>query len=387
MQIRPFELERYFATYEFTVERLLSASDCESLSLAELLVEADDEARAMWESLSLGYTESQGHPVLRAEVADLYEAIRPEEVLVAAPEEAIFIAMNSLLQPGDHVIVVHPAYQSLYSLAEALGCRVTRWPLAQEGDGWHLDMAYLDDHLTRDTKLIVINFPHNPTGHIISHDEHDHIVAKAQACGAYIFSDEMYRMLEMDPAQRLPSLCDLYVRGITLSGLSKAYGLPGLRIGWLATHDAALMRQFVTWHDYTTICNSAPSEVLGIIALRAGHALLGRSLDLVRSNLRVATAYFGQREAFFRWLPPMGGSVAFPGWQVAGVSVSDFCRGALESQSLMIVPGGAFDFTGEHFRVGLGRADFAAALGKLEAYLADLASSSQAGQRSGSVSS
>ena len=387
MQIQPFTLERYFATYEFKAEALLSASDCESLTLAELLALADDETRLMWEGLRLGYTESQGHPALRDEVTRLYGTIVPEDVLIAAPEEAIFIAMHALLEPGDHVIVLDPAYQSLYALAERLGCRVTRWPLAQEGTGWHLDTAFLDDHLMRDTKLIVINFPHNPTGHIISRDELDHIVAKAQSCGAYIFSDEMYRMLEVDPAQRLPSVCDLCVRGIALSGLSKAYGLPGLRIGWLATRDASLMERFIIWHDYTTICNGAPSELLAIMALRAGPSILDRNRGLLRDNLRLAEAYFSQRQAFFDWLPPLGGSVAFPKWLHAGASVQDFCRGALESQSLMIVPGDAFDFPGAHFRVGLGRADFAAALGKLEAYLSDLASSSQAGQRNGSVNS
>jgi aspartate/methionine/tyrosine aminotransferase len=387
MEIQPFALERSFAAHEFRAEALLSASDCESLALVELLALADDETRRMWEALRFGYTESQGNPALRAEVTRLYATIAPGDVLVAAPEEAIFLAMHALLKPGDHVIVVHPAYQSLYALAEHLGCRVTRWPLVQEGSGWRLDMDFLDEHLTRDTKLIVINFPHNPTGHIIARDGLDHIIAAAQARGAHIFSDEMYRLLEVDTAQRLPPVCDLYDRGITLAGLSKAYGLPGLRIGWLATHDVRLMERCIAWHDYTTICNSAPSELLAIMALRAGPAILDRNRELLRDNLRLAEAYFGQRKAFFDWLPPLGGSVAFAKWLHTGISVQDFCRSALESHSLMIVSGETFEYPGAHFRVGLGRADFAAALGKLEAYLTDLASASQAGQRKGSANS
>ena len=148
MQIQPFELERYFAKYEFNVEHLLSASDCESLSLSDLLALADEETRRMWEMLSLGYTDSQGNATLRAEIASLYETTQAGDVLVAAPEEAIFIAMNALLREGDHVIVAYPAYQSLYAIAEGLGCRVTRWPLEQRGDGWFLDPGFLDDHLT-----------------------------------------------------------------------------------------------------------------------------------------------------------------------------------------------------------------------------------------------
>src|SRR5512136_914699 len=129
MQITPFKLERYFAQYEFKVKYLLSPSDCESLSMAELLQRADPDSLALWNELRLGYTESPGHPVLRAEVARLYQTIAPDDVMIAAPEEAIFVAMHTLLRPGDHVVSIFPAYQSLYELARALGCQVTPWML------------------------------------------------------------------------------------------------------------------------------------------------------------------------------------------------------------------------------------------------------------------
>ena len=133
MQITDFKLERYFAEHEFKVRYLLSASDCEALALDELLGMADARTLALWHGLKLSYTESQGHPQLRSEVAGLYQAVRPEDVLIAAPEELIFIAMNALLRPGDHVIATFPGYQSLYAIAEALGCSVTRWPLEVRG--------------------------------------------------------------------------------------------------------------------------------------------------------------------------------------------------------------------------------------------------------------
>ena len=237
MQITDFKLERYFAAYEFKVRYLLSASDCEALTLAELLAMADPATLDLWRDLSLGYTESQGHPLLREEVARLYSGIAPDETLIAAPEELIFIAMNVLLAPGDHVIATFPGYQSLYEVAGALGAAVTRWALTPSASGWQLDLAALERSITPRTRLLVINFPHNPTGHLPTAAELDAIIALARRHNLHIFSDEMYRLLEYDPAERLPSVADLYERGIALSGLSKSFALPGLRIGWLASHD------------------------------------------------------------------------------------------------------------------------------------------------------
>jgi aspartate/methionine/tyrosine aminotransferase len=368
MQVAPFALERFFAEHEFNVDHVLSASDCETLGLNDLLALADDETRVLWDHLRLGYTESPGHPLLRAEVARSYSAIRPENVLIAAPEEAIFIAMHALLSPGDQVIVTYPGYQSLYAIAEALGCRVTRWPLHFNGAVWALDLDFLRDEIGPDTRLIVINFPHNPTGQLIARAELEAIVALAREHSIHLFSDEMYRLLEPDARVRLPAVCDLYENGVTLSGLSKAYGLPGLRIGWLATQDAALLSRCLALHDYTTICNSAPSEILGIIALRAADKIVGRNLEIIRRNVAHAQVFFNGRDDLFGWAPPQAGSIAFPRWLGSG-SVEAFCRDVLKSERVLIVPGSLFDFEGNHFRVGLGRADFPQALARLGAYL------------------
>ncbi len=238
MQIDDFKLERYFAAHEFRVRHLLSASDCEALALEEVLKLADDETLALWHDLKLSYTESQGHPLLRSEVAGLHRAIGPEDVLIAAPEELIFIAMNALLRPGDHVIATYPGYQSLYAIAEALGCAVTRWPLAVRDGRWRLDLDGLADQIRPETRLLVVNFPHNPTGYLPDRSELDAIIELARRHGLHVFSDEMYRLLEYDAATRLPPVADLYERGISLSGLSKSFALPGLRIGWLAMRDA-----------------------------------------------------------------------------------------------------------------------------------------------------
>ena len=368
MQITDFKLERYFAAYEFKVRYLLSASDCEALTLAELLAMADPATLDLWRDLSLGYTESQGHPLLREEVARLYSGIAPDETLIATPEELIFIAMNVLLAPGDHVIATFPGYQSLYEVAGALGATVTRWALTPGASGWQLDLAALERSITPRTRLLVINFPHNPTGHLPTAAELDAIIALARRHSLHIFSDEMYRLLEYDPADRLPSVADLYERGIALSGLSKSFALPGLRIGWLATHDRDFLARAAAFKDYTTICSSAPSEVLGIMALRSRERIVARNLAIIRANLALAEQFFAAHSGAFRWLPPRAGSVAFP-QLIGSTPAADFCRDVLDAKSLMILPGDVFDFGGNHVRIGLGRRNFGEALGVLGEHL------------------
>ncbi len=368
MQINSFKLERYFAQYEFKAKYLLSPSDCESLSMAELLRLADPDSLALWNELRLSYTESPGHPALRTEVSRLYQTITADDVMIAAPEEAIFIAMHTLLKPGDHVVCVFPAYQSLYELARAIGCDVTLWTFELGADGWRLDPDQLECALTEHTQLLVLNLPHNPTGFLPSRQELDSIVKLARKCGLYIVCDEMYRLLEYDPARRLPPMCDLYEKGISLSGLSKTFALPGLRLGWLATQERALLERWLALKDYTTICNSAPGEVLGIMALRAKETIVARNLGIIRENLKIADQFFAGQADRFVWIEPQAGSIAFPRW-VGGTSVEQFCQGVLEQQGVMIVPGSIFEFPGNHFRLGLGRVNFAQALECVSDYL------------------
>ena len=367
MTLHPFKLERYFAKYEFKVRYLLSSSDCESLSMDELVQMAAPESLELWKGLKLGYTESPGHPLLRSEVAKLYDHIAPDNVIIAAPEEAIFIAMQTLLVPDDHVIAVSPAYQSLYEVARSIGCEVTSWKLEPGADGWHLDLKQLERSLTRRTRLLVLNFPHNPTGHTLSCREFVAVVELARKHDLYIFSDEMYRLLEWDPAFRVPSVCDAYEKGISLSGLSKSFALPGLRIGWLTTQETTLVARWLAFKDYTTICNSAPSEILGIIALQSKEKILNRNRDIIRKNIVVADRFFNEHRHRFKWIPPKAGSVGFPQWLGEG-TVEQLCQELLDQQGIMIVPGSLLEFSGNHFRIGLGRKNFGEAIRLVDAY-------------------
>jgi aspartate/methionine/tyrosine aminotransferase len=363
MQIQPFQLERFFARHEFSARSLLSSSDCESLAVQDLLTLADDEMRGLWGSLRLGYTESAGHPLLRAEIGGLYTHIPPAGVLCAAPEEAIFIAMNQLLRAGDRVVVVWPAYQSLFAVAQAIGCEVTPWPIQVEEGRWRVDLDQLKAILPG-ARLLVLNFPHNPTGFLPERALFEAVIELAEREGVLVFSDEMYRLLEYDLDTRLPAACDLSAHAISLSGLSKSFGLPGLRTGWLACQDASLMAGFQAFKDYTTICASAPGEILSIIALRARAPILARCREIVLRNLGLAAEFFTARPDLFAWLPPDGGSVAFPAW-LGSELVEAFCAAAVEQHGLMIVPSVEFGVPGNHFRVGLGRQDFPDALGIL----------------------
>jgi aspartate/methionine/tyrosine aminotransferase len=368
MQIEDFALERYFARHEFKSRFLLSASDCDSLSQRELLALADEEILPLWEDLRLGYTESAGHPLLRAEIANLYSRCEMEHVLTAVPEEAIFLFMHALLQPGDRVVAMWPAYQSLYAIARSIGCTVERWPVVLINGKWCLDLDLLGT-LLPGARLLIVNFPHNPTGFLPTQAEFEQIAALAARHGVYLFSDEMYRLLERDPSQRLPAACDLSHQAVSLSGLSKAFGLPGLRIGWLATRDESLLAVCQRLKDYTTICGSAPAEILAIIALRARETITGRCLGIVRRNQAEMDAF---QEAFpgkIEWIPPLAGSTAYPCW-TGPETVDILCRKALEQQGLMIVPGSLFDDPGSHFRVGLGRKNFIPALRALSNLIA-----------------
>jgi aspartate/methionine/tyrosine aminotransferase len=372
MHINPFQLERYFAQYEFKVKYLLGSSDCESLSLAELLQMAAPESLALWHDLRLGYTESAGHPLLRAEVASLYDNIPVDNVIIAAPEEAIFIAMHTLLSTNDHVIAVYPAYQSLYEVARSIGCSLTLWKLQIGSDGWQLDLKQIEQDINDRTRLLVINFPHNPTGYMPSRNEFDDIVQLARKHDLYIFSDEMYRLMEYEPASQLPSICEVYEKGIALSGLSKSYALPGLRIGWLAAQDSSWTERWLAVKDYTTICNSAPSEILGIIALQNKDRILKRNLGIIQANITSANQFFSEHSHLFDWYSPKAGSIAFPRWIGTG-SVEKFCQGVLDQQGVMLVPGSVFDLPGNHFRIGLGRKNFPDAIGKVKVYLQSVA--------------
>jgi aspartate/methionine/tyrosine aminotransferase len=367
MRIPTFALERYFARYEFSARYLLSCSDCEALSLAELLSMADDATSSMWDGLRLGYTESRGHPALREAIAEMYQGIEADDVLVVVPEEGIFLLMNALLEAGDHVVCTFPGYQSLYEVARAIGCELSTWE-PDEGRGWAFDLDRLDELLRPDTRLVVVNFPHNPTGTVPTREDFESLVGLVAERGAYLLSDEMYRFLELAPESTLPAGCELFDRGFTLSGLSKSFGLPGLRVGWIASRDRASLERMSTLKDYTTICGSAPSEILAIMALRSRTAIIEQQLARVRSNLGVLDDFLEKYDDCLSWVRPVGASVCFPRLLV-DVSATAFCRELVEESGIMVVPSSVFQYGERHVRIGFGRQNLPEVIGRFAEHL------------------
>ncbi len=368
MRIADFALERYFARWEFAVEHLLCASDVQGYPMAELLALADDETRALWEGLALGYTESTGHPLLRREIASLYDTIESDDVLTfAGAEEAVFCLVNVLVGSGDHVVVTWPGYQSLYEVARAAGADVTLHEL-HESHAWGLDLDLLRRQMTPATRLIVVNLPHNPTGMLPDRATYDGLVAIAAGAGAHLLVDEVYRGLEFDQADRLPTGADALPRGLSLGVMSKAYAMAGLRIGWLASHDRELLARVAAFKDYTTICSSAPSEILAIIALRARDRVLARSRAIVAANIDLLDAFFEDWADRFTWVRPRAGSIGYPRLTVPGVRIDEWAAELVEAEGVLLLPGSQFGDPGNHFRIGFGRTDLPEALGRLEAF-------------------
>lgn len=367
MNLKPFKLERYFARYEFSTRYLLSSSDCDGLSQSGLLAMADDETIALWDNLTLGYTESLGHPLLRQAIAGLYAGIDADDCLVIVPEEGIYIAMSSILQAGDHVICTYPGYQSLYEVAAGLGCQVTQWR-PEEGHAWRFDPGFVEQNMRANTKLVIANFPHNPTGYLPPRADYQRIVDLARVNGVYLFSDEMYRFLEYDPGLRLPSACELYEKAVALFGMSKTFGMAGARIGWLVTRDRDLYAKMAAFKDYTTICSSAPSEILSLIALRAKDAIIARHLERIKRNLGLLDSFFGEYQHLFEWTRPKAGTIGFP--RLKGEqSAAQFCQQVIEEANIMLLPSTVYDYDDRHFRLGFGRENMPQALERLRGFL------------------
>ncbi|HEV7809635.1 MAG TPA: aminotransferase class I/II-fold pyridoxal phosphate-dependent enzyme, partial [Candidatus Limnocylindrales bacterium] len=319
--------------------------------------------------LRLGYSEAPGHPLLRAEIASLYDSLSADDVLVfAGAEEAIFCLTNTIVGPGDHVVVVWPGYQSLYEVARAAGAEVTLHEL-HEADGWRLDPERVIAALRPNTRLVVVNAPHNPTGMLPTRGEWTLLTSTLADRGIQLLSDEVYRFLELDDADRLVAGADALEGGISLGVMSKSFALAGLRIGWLATRDRAALARCAALKDYTTICSSAPAEILALIALRARDVVLRRSRTIVEANLPLLDAFFASHADRWSWVRPRGGSIGFPRLLDAE-PVESFVARLVGAEGVLLLPGPVIGHPGNHARVGFGRTDLPDALAGLERFLA-----------------
>ncbi len=369
---RRLELSDFLSGRHGRTVHHLSASESETMTVAALLDRADAEDRARWAALTLAYTDPLGAPWLRATIAGLYQGLGPADlVCFAGAQEGLFATLHALLAPGDHAVVVVPGYQSIETLTMSLAS-VTPVVL-DAAAGWTLDLEAVAAAIRPDTRLLCISFPNNPTGAVLSAELFAGLVALCRRHGIWLLSDEVYRLTEHDPAGRLPPAAEAYERGISIGVLSKAYGLPGLRVGWVACRDAGLVQRIADMRQYLSVCGAGPSEVLANIALKDTAAITGRTRAIALGNLVGLSAFLARHAALFDWVPPRAGVVGYVRYRGAE-GVERFVARMADGPGVLLLPASVFRselaaLPADRFRIGFGALGFPAGLAALEAAL------------------
>lgn len=367
-----FRLETHFSKWEFKARYHLTASDAESMSMRELLAMATPEEREEFEGLWLGYTETFGAPDLREAIASTFQQRCATDVLCfAGASEGIFAANAVLLDKSSHAIVVTPNYQSHETLPAAI-CEATGVPLDPD-DNWSLDIERVADAIRSSTKLVTINFPHNPTGAILAVDRYYALIELCRKHGIYILHDEIFNGLGPTGTKHLPFIADVYERGLSLNVMSKSYGLPGLRIGWISCADRDVLSRMERMKHYLSICSSGPSERLAKIALNHREKLLARNCGIVDDNLPKWDAFFARYPALFDWRHPDGSCTAFPKYK-GSEGVEKFTRSLVEESGVLLLPSTIYRSElgatpSDRFRLGCGRRGLDEGLAALDAHL------------------
>jgi aspartate/methionine/tyrosine aminotransferase len=352
MRLEPFVLERFQSIWEHRVAWNLAESGVDPLRVEELADTPEDRAAVL--AQGLGYPQTNGTVPLRELIANLYPGAGPDHIEVTnGGSEANCVVLWHLVQPGDEVVMMMPNYMQMRGIARALGALVQPWPLAESPKGgWRADLAALDTLVTPRTKLILICNPNNPTGMRLTGDELDGICRIADRVGAWVLSDEIYRGAELD-AIDTPTIWDRYPRAIVTSGLSKAYGLPGLRIGWVAG-PATLVNELWGVHDYTTIAPGAVNDTLARVALAPARRerILARTRGIIGANYPIVRRWIEKRAPKLTHIAPEAGAIVFVRYRHA-INSTALAERLREEQSVLIVPGDHFAMDG-YLRIGFG---------------------------------
>jgi aspartate/methionine/tyrosine aminotransferase len=357
MKLGPFALERLQSIWEHKVAWNLAESGVHPLRVEELLDSDGDRAALLAQPLI--YTQTNGTLELRASIAAMYSQATPAHVQVTnGGSEANFITLTALIEPGDHVVVMTPNYMQVPEVSRALGATVTPWLLVETApsDGsparWRPDLDALAALVTEKTRAILICNPNNPTGARLTSVELDGIARIAARAGAWVISDEIYRGAELDGVET-PTVWGRYERAIVTSGLSKAYALPGLRIGWVVA-PPALVEELWGIHDYTTIAPGAINDRLARVALEPArrNLLLARTRGILRTNYPVLKRWMERHSAFLHHIPPDAGAIAFVRYSYPLNSTALIER-IRDEHSVLVVPGDHFGMDG-FLRIGFG---------------------------------
>jgi len=351
MKIDPFLVERFMNTYENEVELNLAETCVDPFTLGEFLslMKREDFFQELKETqLTYGFIE--GSPDLRQGLANLYDRMNSENILVAGGAiGANFLVFYSLVEPGDTVISLFPAYQQLYSVAKSLGANVKLLFLRQENQ-WLPNAVELTELTDYKTKLIVINNPHNPTGSLIDAQLLKKICAISEEAGAYLLCDEAYRGLYIRPNDFVPSAVDLSERAMVTGSFSKTFSLTGLRLGWIVA-SSQIIEKCMLHRDYTTISNGVIDDSLAALAMKHIDRIYKRNLKIIRTNHRILSSWI-KDEPLIDWIPPRAGSVAFLRHNLK-ISSEDLCLRLIQDKGTFLVPGSCFEMEG-FLRIGYG---------------------------------
>lgn len=349
MNIPIFELERVQSVYENTVDFNLTESGFHPYTLHELLNEEQMQALG---NLVLGYGQTNGSIPLRKRISSMYIGMNEEQVLVTnGSSEANFVACHSLLQEGDEVIMMIPNYMQIWGIAQEMGCTVKAFHLLEE-NGWKPDLEELATLVSSKTKMIALCNPNNPTGYTLSTEEMDTIVEMAKAANAWIYCDEVYRGAELN-GQTGESFIGRYDKVMVTGGLSKAYALPGLRLGWLVGPEREI-EQTWAYHDYTSITAGIMSHFIGEIALESQkrEEILSRNRRMLNENLPAVQAWLDQYGDVFNYVPPKAGGMLFAKYNIDinSTELTDWLR---REKSVFLVAGDCYGMD-HHVRIGIG---------------------------------
>ncbi len=372
LPLRDLELSTLLARLHVRTTHHLCASECETMAVADLLGLADADDAARWQGLRLSYTDPLGAPWLRDTIAGSYSGIGPDGlVCFAGAQEGLYAVLHALLQPGDHAIVIVPGYQSVETLA--LGLADVTGVALDAGRDWSLDIGEVATAIRPNTRAVCISFPNNPTGKLLEPERFQALVALCRHHGIWLVSDEVYRLTERDPTRRLPPAAEIYERGVSIDVLSKAYGLPGLRIGWVACPDAGLISRIAAFRQYLSACSAGPSEVLANIALKATETITGRNRGLADANLLLLQAMLARHPGLFGWTVPDGGVVGYVRYN-GSEGVEQFVLRMAEEAGVLLLPASVFrselvTLPPDRFRIGFGHVGVPAGLAAMEAAL------------------
>ena len=366
MDMSSFLVDAYFTEYESKAKYMMGSSDPESLPLKEVVFNLSKYADE-----PLGYALGKGYLPLREKLSALYETITPEQIaMMNGGEETIYVAMRALLKPEDEIVVQMPSYQSLSVIAKDIGCSILEYRPGFE-EKWAFDLETLKAKITPKTRLLILNYPHNPTGACLTDCEMASIVALCREHRLYLLADEVYRFLRMDENCSDASFADLYENAVALGSFSKTFAAPGLRLGWVATKSPELMHKLLAYRHFTSTCSNLPCQWIACELLSKKDNIMQRNNAIVRRNAVLLEQFVQQHTDLFAYVPPKGATMAYVKL-LGGQSAMDFCMEILEHTGVLIVPSSVLESSDNYLRVGLCRESFPKCIQLVSEYLSNV---------------